>query len=93
MPSGYKQVKFQLFSLAKYFNRKVKFKIFSQAWLKINQIKDNQTFIKQLGSKNFAKSGEKTSKILKFLSQAPILYNYHVTHSLKSKMKKTRQSS
>ena len=78
MPSGYKQVKF---------------KIFSQAWLKINQIKVNQTFIKQLGSKNFAKSGEKTSKILKILSQAPILYNYHVTHSLKSKMKKTRQSS
>ena len=76
MPSGYKQVKF---------------KIFSQACF--NQIKVNQTFIKQLGSKNFAKSGEKTSKILKFLSQAPILYNYQVTHSLKSKMKKTRQSS
>ena len=61
MPSGYKQVKFQFF-LAKSFYMKVKFKIFSQTWLKINQIKVNQTFIKQLGSKSFWRSGEKQAK-------------------------------
>ena len=62
MPSGYKQVKFQFFFLAKSFYMKVKFKIFSQTWLKINQIKVNQTFIKQLGSKSFGKSGKKQEK-------------------------------
>ena len=41
---------------------KVKFKIFSQTWLKINQIKVNQTFIKQLGSKSFGKSGKEQAK-------------------------------